>query len=300
MEKDTRGQEHIWGSKLLVRFYFLWQMVHVGVFNRIILTLYGHDICSFNVHYYTLQCKRNWLEFVFWGNPFWLLGFTSLGPGGWLSCELEFSLVDPQMPTSAGSIHFSGEFSNLLPGGWITGFQQSRALEGKGLVLVKAGAYEEFCSISTPLSLPLCRSTCLAVWCGGGNMGFIHFLGTLSSCCLFSSMLHFSFHSTWYSHFRAILVSWGATWICLSLFSPPPAVCPSAVLVFLPPLVFHLWTSTWCLSSSVIASSIPFRLYSHFGEVLKVNTHIQSSVFNWNYCYQQLFPCWMIISLLQL
>ena len=59
------GWKHIRGSKLLVRFYFLRQIVHAGVFNMNILTLYGHDMCSFYIHYYTLQSKKNWLEFVF-------------------------------------------------------------------------------------------------------------------------------------------------------------------------------------------------------------------------------------------
>lgn len=42
MEKDTIGQEHMWGSKLLVRFYFLQWVVYAGVFNMMVLTLYGH------------------------------------------------------------------------------------------------------------------------------------------------------------------------------------------------------------------------------------------------------------------
>ena len=65
MKKYTIGQKHIRGSKLLVRFCFLRQIVHAGVFNMNILTLYGHDMCSFYIHYYTLQSKKNWLEFVF-------------------------------------------------------------------------------------------------------------------------------------------------------------------------------------------------------------------------------------------
>ena len=65
VKKYTIGQKHIRGSKLLVRFYFLRQIVHAGVFNMNILTLYGRDMCSFYIHYYTLQSKKNWLEFVF-------------------------------------------------------------------------------------------------------------------------------------------------------------------------------------------------------------------------------------------
>ena len=113
-------------------------------------------------------------------------------------------------------------------------------------------------------------------------------------------MFHSSFYSTWYSHFRAILVSWvgeGAHEFASHHFSHPLTVCPSAGLfgwpksylglsmasyretqtthlaspiVLLPPFVFYLWTFFWCLSSSKIVSSIPFLLYSHFGEVWKI------------------------------
>lgn len=53
MKKYTIGQKHIQGSKLLVRFYFLRQMVYAGVFSTNILTLYGRDMRSFYIHYYT-------------------------------------------------------------------------------------------------------------------------------------------------------------------------------------------------------------------------------------------------------
>ena len=58
MKKYTIGQKHIWGSKLLVRFYFLRQMVHAGIFSMNNLILYRHNMCSFNIHYYTLQSRK--------------------------------------------------------------------------------------------------------------------------------------------------------------------------------------------------------------------------------------------------
>ena len=84
-------------------------------------------------------------------------------------------------------------------------------------------------------------------------------------------MFHSSFHSTWYSHSRSILVSWVREGhICLSSFFPPPTPCAlmqgywvgqkvhlgfsmasyretqtthlASPVVFLPPFVFYLWT----------------------------------------------------------
>lgn len=58
MERDTVGQEHIWGSKLWGRLYFLRGVGHKGVFNTIILTVSARYVCAFHVHY-TLQRKKS-------------------------------------------------------------------------------------------------------------------------------------------------------------------------------------------------------------------------------------------------
>ena len=73
MKKYTIGQKHIRGSKLLVRFYFLRQMVLAGVFNMNILTLYGHDMCPFYILYYTLQSKKKLVGICVLRQPFKIL-----------------------------------------------------------------------------------------------------------------------------------------------------------------------------------------------------------------------------------